>query len=181
MYFDYVKFFWAYIVHRPVFCNHLADRHESTLMKHADLFWNISVIVNNQLTMRVSVRDIVMQGSVWGSLKCTTSMDRLNKVALSDKSLQYKWDPNFPIGVLGFVDDTLGVSECGNNSIRKNSVINSFIETQRQELSKEIFSLYMFQERSVQFPALYSKYTVTPWRQVKVQSTWETLSRPRAG
>ena len=99
----------------------------------------ISVKVNNRLTMRVSVRDIVMQGSVWGSLKCTTSMDRLNKLALSDESLQYKYkgDPNIPIGVLGFVDDTLGISECGINSIRKNSVINSFIETQRQELSKE--------------------------------------------
>ena len=94
---------------------------------------------NNQLTMKVSVKDIVMQGSVWGSLKCTISMDGLNKLALSDKSLQYKYkgDPNVPIGVLGFVDDTLGISECGNNAIRKNSVIKSFIETQRQELSKE--------------------------------------------
>ena len=99
----------------------------------------MAVKVNNQLTMRVSVRDIVMQGSVWGSLKCSTSMDRLNKMALSDVTLQYKYkgDPSIPIGVLGFVDDTLGVSECGNNAIRKNSVINSFIESQRQELSQE--------------------------------------------
>ena len=29
----------------------------------------MAVKVNNQLTMRVSVKDIVMQGSVWGSLK----------------------------------------------------------------------------------------------------------------
>ena len=89
--------------------------------------------------MRLSVKDVVMQGSVWASLKCTTNMDKLNKITSTDPQLQYKYkgDPNIPIGVLGFVDDTLGVSECGNESIKKNSFINSFIETQRQVLSKE--------------------------------------------
>ena len=54
-------------------------------------------------------------------------MHTLNKTALSDQSLQYE---NIPIGVLGITDDTLGVSECGNAAIRKNAVINSFMETQ---------------------------------------------------
>ena len=89
--------------------------------------------------MRLSVKDVVMQGTVWASLKCTTNMDKLNKITSSDTKLQYKYkgDSNIPIGVLGFVDDTLGVSECGKESIKKNSFINSFIETQRQELSNE--------------------------------------------
>ena len=70
-----------------------------------------------------------MQGSVWGSLKCTTNMDKLTKITLSDTQLQYKYkgDSNIPIGVLGMVDDTLGVSECGNDSIKKNAAINSFV------------------------------------------------------
>ena len=99
----------------------------------------IAVKVNNQLTMRINVKDVVMQGSVWGSLKCTTNMDKLNKLTLTVKQLQYKYkgDPNIPIGVLGMVDDTLGVSNCGNDSIKKNAIINSFVETQRQELSHE--------------------------------------------
>ena len=65
-------------------------------------------------------------------------MDRFYKLALSDVSLQYKYkgDPNVPIGVLGFLDDTLGISECGDNVIRKNSIITLFIENLRQELSK---------------------------------------------
>jgi hypothetical protein len=99
----------------------------------------IAVKVNNQLTTRINVKDVVMQGSVWGSLKCTTNMDKLNKITMSDTQLQYKYkgDSNIPIGVLGMVDDTLGVSECGNDSIKKNAAINSFVETQRQELSQE--------------------------------------------
>ena len=100
---------------------------------------NIAFKINNKLSGRISVRDVIMQGSVWGSLKCTTLMDQLNKTAMSDKSMQYlyKGDPSIPIGVLGMVDDTLSVSECGNNSIRKNAVLNSFVETQRLTLSKE--------------------------------------------
>ena len=99
----------------------------------------IAVKVNNKLSMRINVKDVIMQGSVWSSLQCTTSMDTLNKTALSDPSLQYKYmgDENIPIGVLGMIDDSLGVSECGNAAIRKNAVINSFMETQRLTLSKE--------------------------------------------
>jgi hypothetical protein len=97
------------------------------------------VKVNGRLSMRINVKDVVMQGTVWGSLKCTVVMDTLNKTAMADGTLQYQYkgDPNIPIGVLGMIDDTLGVSQCGNAAIRKNSVINSFNETQRLTLSKE--------------------------------------------
>ena len=100
---------------------------------------SIAVKVNNKLSMRISVKDVIMQGSVWSSLKCTTSMDRMNQTALADEAFKYcyKGDPEVPIGILGFIDDTLGVSECGSAAIRKNAAINSFIETQRLKLSAE--------------------------------------------
>ena len=80
-----------------------------------------------------------MQGSVWSSLKCTTSMNQLNQTARSDEDLKYlyKGHPNIEIGVLGFIDDTLGVSQCGTASIQKNVAINVFVETQRLKLSAE--------------------------------------------
>ena len=62
-----------------------------------------------------------MQGSVWGSIQCTTMMDRLNKA----------------IGVLGMVDDTISIGECGTQSVSKNAVLNSFIENQRLTLSDD--------------------------------------------
>ena len=49
----------------------------------------------------------------------------------------YKGDTNIPIGVRGMVDDTLGISKCGNNAVKLNATINSFIEAQRQTLSEE--------------------------------------------
>ena len=60
-------------------------------------------------------------------------MDALNKTAMTDKNLQYyyKEDPNITIGVLGFVDDTLGVSQCSSAAIQKNAVLNFFSDSQR--------------------------------------------------
>ena len=46
-------------------------------------------------------------------------------------SYKYRGDPNITVGVLGMVDDTLGVSECGVTSVEKNALINSFVETHR--------------------------------------------------
>ena len=99
----------------------------------------IAVKVNGQLTKRIIVKDVEMQGNVWGSLKCKTTMDQLNKIILQQDHLafRYKNNPNIKIGVLGMVDDTLSISRCGNSSVQKNSVINSFIETQKLTLSEE--------------------------------------------
>ena len=99
----------------------------------------IAVKINNKLSARISVKDVILQGSIWGSLKCTSTMDTLNKIALADPTLVYNYqeDPNIPIGVLGMVDDTATISECGNKAIAKNAVVNSFVESQRLTLSKE--------------------------------------------
>ena len=59
----------------------------------------IAIKVNNKLTRRINVQNVEMQGTVWSSLKCTSSMDRLNKTVLSNSELQYyyKGDMNIPI------------------------------------------------------------------------------------
>ena len=69
---------------------------------------------------------MVMQGSVWGGLKCTSQMDTLNKIMKNKESLEYKYrnDPNITIGVIGLIDETLAVAECGASSVEKNSVVN---------------------------------------------------------
>ena len=66
-------------------------------------------------------------------------MDTLNKIMKANESLLYKYrgDPTIPIGVLGLVDDTLGISECGNAAVAKNAVINSFVETHKQKMHED--------------------------------------------
>ena len=51
----------------------------------------VAVKINNQITKRISVQDVELQGSIWGSLKCTTLMDTLNKIILPQEHLTYKY------------------------------------------------------------------------------------------
>ena len=97
---------------------------------------NIAVKVNSSLSGRTVLNKVVMQGSVWGGLKCTATMDKLNKLMQKKDSLMYKYreDPDIGIGVLGMIDDNLGISECGNNSVAKNAIINSFVESHRLKM-----------------------------------------------
>ena len=66
-------------------------------------------------------------------------MDQLNTIILPQNEITYKHkgDQNIQIGVVGIVDDKLAIAKCGTSSVIKNSVINSFIETQRLRLSEE--------------------------------------------
>jgi hypothetical protein len=66
-------------------------------------------------------------------------MDTINKYMTSNDRLTYKYrgDPSIAIGVLGMVDDTLGIAECGVKSVEKNAVLNSFMETHRLKMHKE--------------------------------------------
>ena len=100
---------------------------------------DIAVKVNNVLSKRFSVQNLVMQGSVWGGIKCTTLMDKLSKIMKNTDTLMYKYrgDPNIGIGVLGMIDDNVGISECGMDSVVKNAIINSFVESHRLEMHKE--------------------------------------------
>ena len=51
----------------------------------------IAIKVNNKLSTQINVKDVIMQGSVWGSLKCTTTLDTGNKLTLEDQTLHYKY------------------------------------------------------------------------------------------
>ena len=79
------------------------------------LYWenkeaNIADKVNGKLSKRIEVQKVVMQGSVWGGLKCT--MDKLNKLLLQEEQTcnYYMGGKNILIGVLSMVDDTLSIA-----------------------------------------------------------------------
>ena len=55
----------------------------------------VAMKVNGQLTKRVEINNVEIQGNVWGSLKCTTTMDQLNKILLQEHiKYRYKGDSN---------------------------------------------------------------------------------------
>ena len=86
-----------------------------------------------------TLTDIIMQGSVFGSLKCTVQVDTLGRDCLSSEDsiglFLYKDIVHVPPP--SFVDDVLGISECGVQTKELNSVINSKIESKKLSLGPD--------------------------------------------
>ena len=61
---------------------------------------------------------------------------KLNKIMHIKDTLMYKDrdDPNIGIGVLGMINDDVGISECGMDSFVKNAIKNAFVDAQRLEI-----------------------------------------------
>ena len=76
-----------------------------------------------------------MQGSVFGSIICTTVMDKLAKLFYTEKNLLYQYKGEVNVPVLGMVDDVLCVAKCSNTAVTTTSTINSFMELNKLKLA----------------------------------------------
>ena len=65
-----------------------------------------------------------MQGTVWGSLFCTATMDTLGKLEYGNKYLLNKYK------------HILNIQKCSINSVKTNAVINAFVESKKLTMSK---------------------------------------------
>ena len=82
---------------------------------------NIAIITLSGTTDRFRISKIVMQGTVWGGLKCSTTMDGLPKHVLQDAQAMYKYRGLVSIPPLEMVDDVITAVECGIKSVKLNA------------------------------------------------------------
>ena len=87
------------------------------------------------MTERISITNIIMQGTVFGSLICTSVIDKLAKIFYSDSKLLYKYKGEVDVPILGMVDDVLNVATCSEQAVLSNATINSFIEHNKLKLN----------------------------------------------
>ena len=109
----------------------------------------IAVKTPSGMSDRVSIQNVIMQGTVWGSLCCTTSMDKLGKHVYDHEELIYKYKGEVKIPCMGMVDDILAIQKCSNDAIRINAVINAFVETKKLKLSKDKCHQNHIQKKSI--------------------------------
>ena len=70
----------------------------------------VAIKTNERMSRRVSIQNIIMQGSVWGSLCCVILMDKLGKLLYRDKpELVYYYKKLVGTPPLQMVDDILGI------------------------------------------------------------------------
>ena len=86
-------------------------------------------------TERTKFQNIEMQGTVLAGLKCAISIDKIGKEALENEhDILYDYKKCVKIPPLGFVDDILTVSNCGDKSVKTNAVIQAKVENMQLEL-----------------------------------------------
>ena len=96
----------------------------------------VAVKSNGNISTRVNIKDLIMQGSVWGSLCCVVLMEKLGKMIYKNKDLLYYYKGLVGTPPLQMVDDVLGVQRCSQKSLKLNKSINTFIDLEKLTLSK---------------------------------------------
>ena len=88
-------------------------------------------------TDRFSLQRIILQGSVFGPLKCSVQVDTLGRDCLKRGVGLYLYKGAISIPPLAMIDDVLGVTRCNEEPIELNSIVNVKVETKKLRLSKD--------------------------------------------
>ena len=83
------------------------------------------------ITERVNIPKIVQQGGTWGPSLCSNSVDTLGKKCRDRGKMHYPYKNTVRILPLAMVDDLIGISKCGIDSVELNSFLNSQIELKK--------------------------------------------------
>ena len=87
------------------------------------------------MSERVNITNSVMQGTVWGSMLCTATMDKLGRLVYANSDLIYKYKGVVSTPSLGMVDDVLTVQKCSTDVVKMNAAVNAFMEGKKLKLS----------------------------------------------
>ena len=88
-------------------------------------------------TERFTLNRIVLQGSVFGPLKCSVQVDTLGRDCLSRDVGLYQYKNVISIPPLAMIDDILGITNCNDEAVELNSIINVKVETKKLRLSEK--------------------------------------------
>ena len=78
---------------------------------------HVAIKTSHGMTRRVNISNIIMQGTVWGSIFCTAILEKLPQKAYTEEGLLYKYRGEVSVPPLGMVDDILTVQKCGATSV----------------------------------------------------------------
>ena len=95
----------------------------------------IAIKTSAGITEREDIKNLIMQGTVFGSLICTAVMDKLAKIFYGDKTLLYKYKNEVNVPILGMVDDVLCVAKCSSEAIKCNATVTSLMELNKLKLA----------------------------------------------
>ena len=91
----------------------------------------VSINIPVGQTKEFILNSIEMQGTVSAPLKCTGQIDSLGRNGYTNQTALYIYNNNCFVPILGMIDDTLGMSVCGVDSVELNAFINTTMESRK--------------------------------------------------
>lgn len=91
----------------------------------------VAIELQHDITKRIGIRDIVLQGTLWSGLICTTQMDKSPLNSYKNK-ITYLYEGQVEVPPLEMVDDIHVPTKCNLDSIVANAQVNSFIESKKK-------------------------------------------------
>ena len=114
----------------------------------------VAIKSNGKLSTRVNIKELIMQGSIWGSICCVVLMDKLGKIAYNNPDLLYYYKNLVGTPPLQMVDDVLAIQRCSDKSLMVNKTINTFMELEKMKLSRKKCHNIHIGNKSKQCPIL---------------------------
>ena len=94
-------------------------------MYNANKNIKVKVKTPSGVTEQMTMKEIVMQGDTWASTMASVQCDAFGKELLEEgASFIYKYKGFVPVGILGQIDDLIGVTEAGYKAQQMNSYLN---------------------------------------------------------
>ena len=90
-----------------------------------DTHKDVKMAVNtpNGLSERQTLKNVVLQGDTFGSILASVQVDSIGK-EVEETNIVYKYMNSLPIGMLGLVDDLIGVTPAGYKAQQMNAMHN---------------------------------------------------------
>ena len=114
------------------------------LLYEANREVNVAIKTPNGLTDRVKMREIILQGDVFGPIECSVTVDSFGKECLEDETHLYYYKDEVPIPLLTMVDDALAVTECGFKADMMNAFLNTKTKIKKLQYGvKKCFKMHI--------------------------------------
>ena len=131
----------------------IIKNYKFSLIAKLDQECHVKVKTPCGITDSFKLNEIIVQGSVFGSLKCSVQVDSLGRDSLCDEDgigiFTYKGHISVP--PLSLVDDVLTVSSCGIKTSEVNTMVNAKIESKQLTLGGDkCFKLHIGKNKSKQ-------------------------------
>ena len=98
------------------------------------------------LTEEFTVNRSIMQGSVFGPIKSTVTIDTLGRDCEKYNQGLFKYKGVLSILPLALIDDCLGISKCGADAVEMNAILNTKIISKKLRLSAKSATTSIFRK-----------------------------------